>query len=273
MPKWNLYIGLFSGILFIFLGILLIFLPSPAPAPWMKDFLPFVLGAYGLLRLGMSLYFLRRKPPVLLLLLAFVLVSCQLGPEDNMHVRFTYDGECSTCPIARMDSLLQEYFPKAIVETVYDSANNEVILKLDSNHVKADTLITVLLAYGYAVNDQLPYNPLMSPCCTPIGEDSPSTASLALVSPEDASPKEEMTLLEQELEQELNEEQLPSGDLEEIGSLEESLEDLEDLGLEEGPALEGLEEGLDEIGLDEELGLDEPSTPKKKTTSPGSTPK
>lgn len=274
MPKWNLYIGVFSGTLFILLGALMFFLPTPASAPWMKDLLPYVLGGYGLLRLGMSVYLLRRKPPLALFLFVFWVLSCSRGPEENMRIRFSYDGECSTCPLARMDSLLRKHFPKALVETVYDSANSEVILKLDSHYIKTDTLIAVLLTYGYAVNDQLPYNPLLSPCCTSLDLEPAAFNAPSLVSPEEVSPKEEIALLEQELEQELSEDQIPSGDLDEIGNLEESLDELENLDLEgEVPLDIGLEEGLDDLGLDEDLGLGlDESSPSKKKNAPHNAP-
>jgi hypothetical protein len=60
MPKWGNYIGLFSGMLFIILGIALRYLPVPATAPWMQEVVPYFLIGYGILRIGMSLYFLRR---------------------------------------------------------------------------------------------------------------------------------------------------------------------------------------------------------------------
>jgi hypothetical protein len=260
MPKWSSYIGLFSGTLFIALGVALRYLPMPATAPWMQEVVPFFLIAYGVLRIGMSVYFLwrRRRDAVLPVVgLLFFLWHCSSGPEDNLHIRFPYDGECASCPLARMDSLLRYYFPKAIVGVSYDSTKQEVLLLLDSHYVRIDTLIQVLLTYGYEVNDQLPSDPLLSPCCTLLeAAMQPEGASLFT----EANPKEEVSSLEQELEAQLLEEpSLPQEDL----SLDEDIGDLENFDIQEGGVDVGMDEGLDDLGLDEDLDLDLDSKPKK----------
>jgi len=257
MPKWGNYIGLFSGTLFIILGITLrYYLPRPIIAPWFA----YILIGYGILRIGMSLYFLRRarrKNIIPLVLLSVSLWHCKGGPEENLRIRFPYDGECASCPLARMDSLLRYYFPKAIVGVSYDSTNQEVLLLLDSNYVRIDTLIQVLLTYGYEVNDQLPFDPLLSPCCTPL-EAAMQTEGGSLFA--EANPKEEVSFLEKELEDQLSEEpSLPQEDL----SLDEDIGDLENFDIQEGGIDVGIDEGLDDLGLDEDLDLDLDSKPKK----------
>jgi len=257
MPKWGNYIGLFSGTLFIILGITLrYYLPRPITAPWVA----YILIGYGILRIGMSLYFLRRaqrKNIIPLVLLSVSLWHCKGGPEENLRIRFPYDGECASCPLARMDSLLRYYFPKAIVGVSYDSTKQEVLLLLDSHYVRIDTLIQVLLAYGYEVNDELPSDPLLSPCCTPL-EAAMQTEGASLFT--EANPKEEVSSLEQELEAQLSEEpSLPQEDL----SLDEDIGDLENFDIQEGGVDVGMDEGLDDLGLDEDLDLDLDSKPKK----------
>jgi hypothetical protein len=257
MPKWGNYIGLFSGTLFIILGITLrYYLPRPITAPWVA----YILIGYGILRIGMSLYFLRRARRKNIIPLVFLSVSlwhCKGGPEENLRIRFPYDGECASCPLARMDSLLRYYFPKAIVGVSYDSTKQEVLLLLDSHYVRVDTLIQVLLAYGYEVNDQLPSDPLLSPCCMPL-EAAIQTEGASLFT--EANPKEEVSSLEQELEAQLLEEpSLPQEDL----SLDEDIGDLENFDIQEGGVDVGIDEGLDDFGLDEDLDLDLDSKPKK----------
>jgi hypothetical protein len=257
MPKWGNYIGLFSGTLFIILGITLrYYLPRPITVPWVA----YILIGYGILRIGMSLYFLRRARRKNIIPLVFLSVSlwhCKGGPEENLRIRFPYDGECASCPLARMDSLLRYYFPKAIVGISYDSTKQEVLLLLDSHYVRIDTLLQVLLAYGYEVNDQLPSDPLLSPCCTPL-EAAMQTEGASLFT--EANPKEEVSSLEQELEAQLSEEpSLPQEDL----SLDEDIGDLENFDIQEGGLDVGMDEGLDDLGLDEDLDLDLDSKPKK----------
>jgi hypothetical protein len=156
-----------------------------------------------------------------------------------------------------MDSLLRYYFPKAIVGVSYDSTKHEVLLLLDSHYVRVDTLIHVLLAYGYEVNDQLPSDPLLSPCCTPL-EAAMQTEGASLFT--EANPKEEVSSLEQELEAQLSEDpSLPQEDL----SLDEDIGDLENFDIQEGGVDMGMDEGLDDLGLDEDLDLDLDSKPKK----------
>jgi hypothetical protein len=269
MPKWGNYIGLFSGMLFIILGIALRYLPVPATAPWMQEVVPYFLIGYGILRIGMSLYFLRRaqrKNIIPLVLLSVSLWHCKGGPEENLRIRFAYDGECASCPLARMDSLLRYYFPKAIVDVSYDSTKQEVLLLLDSNHVRIDTLIQVLLAYGYEVNDQLPSDPLLSSCCTPLEAVTHTEGGSFFA---EANPKEEVSLLEQEIEAQLLEEPaLPQEDL----SLDDDLGELENFDISEGGAEAGLDEGLDDLGLEDDLDLELEPKPKKNTSQQKKTP-
>ena len=255
--------------LFIILGIALRYLPVPATAPWMQEVVPYFLIGYGILRIGMSLYFLRRaqrKNIIPLVLLSVSLWHCKGGPEENLRIRFAYDGECASCPLARMDSLLRYYFPKAIVDVSYDSTKQEVLLLLDSNHVRIDTLIQVLLAYGYEVNDLLPSDPLLSSCCTPL-EAATHTESGSFFA--EANPKEEVSLLEQEIEAQLLEEpSLPQEDL----SLDDDLGELENFDISEGGAEAGLDEGLDDLGLEDDLDLELEPKPKKNTSQQKNTP-
>jgi len=268
MLKWGHYIGLFSGTLFIILGVALRYLPVPATAPWMQEVVPYFLIGYGILRIGMSLYFLwraRQKNVIPLILLTLSLWHCRRGPEENLRIRFPYDGECASCPVSRMDSLLRYYFPKAVVALSYDSTENEVVLHLDSNYVQTDTLIQVLLAYGYEVNDQLPSDPLLSACCTPIGATNQSEEGLFA----EANPKEEVSLLEQEIESQLAEEPpLPQEDL----SLDAELSELEDFDVLEEGLDTGLDEGLDDLGLDDDLDLELEPRPKKNTSQQKNVP-
>jgi len=268
MLKWGNYIGLFSGILFIILGIALRYLPVTATAPWMQEVVPYFLIGYGILRIGMSLYFLRRarqKNVISLILLALSLWHCKRGPEENLRIRFPYDGECASCPLSRMDSLLRYHFPKAVVEVSYDSTQQEVVLSLDSNYMRLDTLIQTLLAYGYEVNDQLPSDPVLSACCTPMEEAIRGEGSLFA----EANPREEVSLLEQELEAQLSEEPpLPQEDL----SLDDDLGDLENFDISEAGGELGLDEGLDDLGLDDDLDLELEPKPKKNTSQQKNAP-
>ncbi len=260
MQKWSSYIGFFSGTLFIGLGIALRYLPVPATAPWMQEVVPYFLIGYGVLRIGLSVYFLRRRNRTTTLLATALLFlwHCNRGPEKNLLIRFPYDGECASCPLVRMDSLLRFYFPQAVVQVSFDSAQQDVILHLDSHYVRIDTLVQVLLAYGYEVNDQLPSDPFLSSCCTPI-EASIQTEGGANVFA-DANPREEVSLLEQELEAQLSEE--PSLPHEEI-SLDDDISDLENFDIQDATGETGLEEGLDDFDLDEDLELDAEPKPKK----------
>ena len=259
MQKWSSYIGLFSGTLFIGLGIALRYLPVPATAPWMREIVPYFLIGYGVFRIALSAYFLWRRSrstTLPILVSVFFLWHCSHGPEENLRLRFSYDGDCSSCPLARMDSLLRYHFPKAIVEVSFDSAQQEVVLHLDSNHARVDTLVQVLLAYGYEVNDQLPSDPILSPCCTPI-EAAIRTDETAS---SEAGLKEEVSLLEQDIEVQLSEE--PTITMEDF-TLDDDISDLEDFDLQDGGVDLGMDEGLDDLGLDDDLDLDMEPKPKK----------
>jgi hypothetical protein len=268
MLKWGNYIGLFSGMLFIILGIALRYLPVPATAPWIQEIVPYFLIGYGILRIGMSLYFLRRaqrKNIIPLVLLSVSLWHCKGGPEENLRIRFAYDGECASCPLNRMDSLLRYHFPKAVIEVSYDSTQQEVVLHLDSNYVRVDTLIQTLLAYGYEVNDLLPSDPILSPCCTPMEAAIRGDGGFFT----EANPKEEVSLLEQEIEAQLSEDPpLPQEDL----SLDDDLGELENFDISEGGAEAGLDEGLDDLGLEDDLDLELEPKPKKNTSQQKNTP-
>jgi len=262
MQKWSSYIGIFSGTLFIGLGIgLRYYLPVPATASWVREIAPYFLIGYGILRIALSVYFIWRQSRSTMLPLAasiFLLWHCKRGPEENLLVRFPYDGECSSCPLTRMDSLLRYHFPQAILQVHYDSAQHEVVLHLDSNHVRMDTLVQVLLAYGYEVNDQFPSDPLLSSCCTPI-EAAIQTEGAVFA---EANPGEEVSSLEQELEAQILEEPaIPQEDI----SLEDDISDLENFDLQDAGMDLGMDEGLDDLGLEEDLDLDMEPKPKKSS--------
>ncbi len=260
MQKWSSYIGIFSGTLFIGLGIgVRYYLPVPATASWMREIVPYFLIGYGIFRIALSSYLIwrqSRSTTLPVIVSVFFLWHCQRRPDENLLVRFPYDGECSSCPLTRMDSLLRYHFPQAIIQVSYDSAHQEVVLHLDSNHVRVDTLVQVLLAYGYEVNEQLPSDPLLSSCCTPI--DAAIQTESAVFA--EANPKEDVSLLEQELEAHLLEE--PAVPQEDI-SLDDDISDLENFDLQDGGVDLGMDEGLDDLGLDEDLDLDMEPKPKK----------
>lgn len=260
MPKWSSYIGIFSGTLFIGLGIgLRYYLPVPATASWMQEIVPYFLVGYGIFRIALSAYFIwrqSRSTSLPFVISVFLLWHCKRGPEENLLIRFPYDGECSSCPLARMDSLLRHHFPQAVVQVSYDSAHQEVVLHLDSNYVRVDTLVQVLLAYGYEVNEQFPSDPLLSSCCTPIEAAIQTESSIFT----EANPKEDVSLLEQELEAQLLEEPaIPQEDI----SLDDDISALEDFDLQDGGLDVGLDEGLDDLGLEDDLDLDMEPKPKK----------
>ncbi len=260
MQKWYSYIGIFSGTLFIGLGVgVRHYLPVPATASWVQEVMPYFLIGYGIFRIALSVYFIwrqSRSTTLPLVVSIFLFWHCKRGPEENLLIRFPYDGECSSCPLTRMDSLLRHYFPQAIVQVSYDSVHQQVVLHLDSTYVRIDTLVQVLLTYGYEVNDQFPSDPLLSPCCTPI-EAAIQTETSAFT---EANPTEDVSLLERELEAQLLEE--PAISQEDI-SLDEDISALEDFDLQDGGLDVGLDEGLDDLGLEDDLDLDMEPRPKK----------
>ncbi|MCS7189876.1 MAG: hypothetical protein RMJ66_04260 [Bacteroidia bacterium] len=281
MTHLSTYIGLFTGLTIAGMGLYFFFHPlQSSSTPWLMQGLPVFMIGYGIVRLGFSLYqvirLFRRKTTIpslsvgALLGLAELLESCSQKPEANMRVRMDYAGDCATCPISRMDSILRVFFREGITTVVYDSANHQVVLDMDSNLVKLDSLQHVLLAYGYEVNEEFPLDPILSPCCQSSSLHSPSSSP---ESPFFAMPHEEvhegMSLLEKELESAIAPE-IGGGTLPEepdIGGLEDELSNIEE-ELNIGDELDTSEIGLEELEMEEELGLEEgEGSPKKKGTS------
>lgn len=268
MPAVSAYIGLFTGLLISGMGIYLYLHPIESGFPaWVRQGLPFFMIGYGAIRFGFSLYKILQKKPYrdsnhgTLLLLSLFLLRCSSGPEANLRLRFDYIGDCSTCPISRMDSILRTFFPVGVVSVSLDTLQNQVLLDIDSNLVKVDTVRQVLLAYGYEIDEELSADPVLSPCC--VIADAGSAAG-PLAGPGVAEIQEDMTLLERELEQELGiNPEAPQLNLDTELNLEEDL-GLDELDLESG-MLGGEDLGLDDLDLDMELDLDmdEPK-PKKK---------
>jgi hypothetical protein len=164
-----------------------------------------------------------------------------------------------------MDSLLRVFFPTGFVGVQYDSTQHQVLIDVDSQHVKVDSLRQVLLAYGYEVNEEFPFDPILSPCCVVASAPSP-TGEFLLSGPSSEEIQEGMTLLEQELEAEIAPD--PGVSLEAELNLEEDLGGLEELDL--GDDLGG-DLGLEELDLGDDLGLEDldgPPPPKKKTPPP-----
>lgn len=281
MPPLSVYLGLFTGTILAGLGVYLLLNPfatSTFSPTLLKTFSYFLIG-YGGFRVGYSAYLLwrhrrgtnTRLPLWVGLLLSLGLPSCASGPEENVRVRFEYAGDCATCPLSRMDSLLRVYFPAGITSLSYDSTSYEVVLGMDSHHVRLDTLRAVLVAYGYQVDEDIAVDPILAPCCVlPETENiaSGSEASLSLGSSADL--QTEMSLLERELMDEgiLGDESASVNiNLDAELGLEDELGGLEDLDLEGGLDL-GEDLGLDDLDLDMDLDLDDlggSPTPKKKT--------
>ncbi|MEN3040642.1 MAG: hypothetical protein ABDH66_03775 [Bacteroidia bacterium] len=279
MTRISTYLGLFTGLVIAGIGFYLYLYPigSGLP-PWAKQGLPIFMIAYGAIRLGFSVYSILRKQsasdfsPILIIPIVFLSRCSSDDTEANMRLKFDYLGDCSSCPISRMDSILRVFFPKGIVAVSLDTAHHVVILDLDSHHVRIDTLKTVLLAYGYEIDEEISVDPIITSCCASAQDISTNTgahtevpggSSSASVLP---SPEiqEEMTQLERELEQELGvSPEGPPINIENELNLDEEL-GLEDLDLESGAGI-GLEDfNLDEMDMEAELDL-EMDSPKPKT--------
>lgn len=278
MPLLSAYMGLVTGLLLTGMGVYLYMRPIEGGWPgWVSQGLPAFMIAYGLFRLGFSAYqLLRKRPPrseghAILLVFALLLgLGCSSDPEVNLRLRMDYAGECASCPLQRMDSILRVFFPTAIAAVSYDSVHHQVVIDMDSQRVSLDTLRTVLLAYGYEIEEEIPLDPILSPCCIHLAEAAGTSSAIALAAPQDQA--EEMTALERELEADLLPESAPIN-LEGELNLEDNIESLEDLSLDEG--LDAGDISLDELDLEEDLGLDdiEGSSSKSKPKKSGSPPK
>lgn len=186
MTPFSAYLGLVTGLVIVGMGIYLYIKPLPSHLPWwVVQGLPFFLVAYGAVRWGYSLYLVwrRRRTSSLssVLILLLLLYACSSGPEPNLRIRFDYMGDCSHCPLQRMDSLLRFYFPSGFIASSFDSVHHQVVLDLDSQYVRMDTLTKVLVAYGYEINGEFGIDPILSPCCTYAGEEvtSPSESGMS----------------------------------------------------------------------------------------------
>ncbi|MCX8112774.1 MAG: hypothetical protein N3E49_06230 [Bacteroidia bacterium] len=273
MATLSVYLGLFTGLLISGIGAYLYVHPLDSGLPaWAQQGLPLFMIAYGAVRFGFSLYkLLRRKGRegiMLGLTLIFpLLMRCSSASEANLRLRFDYLGECSTCPISRMDSILRLFFPVGVFSVALDSAQHQVVVDLDSNHVRLDTLRQVLLAYGYEINEEISVDPILSSCCAIPEFHSAGSEAGPLAGPSASEIQEDMTLLERELEQELG----VSPDVPNL-NLDSELNLDEDLGLEELDLEGGGFEPIDDLGLEEldvELELEmEESQPRKKKPAP-----
>lgn len=265
------YIGVFTGLLIAGMGIYLYRYPVLSGFPaWVQSGLPIFMMIYGGIRFGFSLYKIwqqRRNWRTfgVLILGTTVFTYCQKGPETNLRLRFDYAGDCAACPLSRMDSLLRLFFPMGVISVSLDSAQNHVILDLDSHYVRIDSLRQVLLVYGYEIDEDIGVDPILSSCCL-VAEASTPAPPLAGPSPSDI--QEDMTMLERELEQELGvTAEAPQLNLDAELNLDEELGLEEELDL--GGGLEmGEDLGLEDLDIDLELDLEEPKpTPKKSTQS------
>jgi len=257
MASLSTYLGLFTGTLLTGMGFYLYQHPLEGSPSWLIRSVPPLLIGYGLFRVSLSAYLLwrrrdRRLPPEALLLVgAITLFRCASEPEANLRIRMPYLGECAACPLSRLDSLLRVFFPKGFIAASYDSLHQEVVLDLDTQQVRWDTLRTVLLAYGYEVEEELPLDPILSPCCVAASANpsAPEQNPLALPAPEVT---EGMTELEAELEAELLPETTPLSEKE--LTLDEDLGSLEDINLDEDlGGTEGL--GVEDLDLDVDLDM------------------
>ena len=276
MPPVSVYLGLFTGTILAGLGVYLLLNPPGTAhlSPSLAKAFSYFLIAYGGFRIGHSLYLILRHrkrtrlPFWIVPFAGLALQYCSTGPVENVRVRFEYAGDCATCPLSRMDSLLHVFFPKGITSLSYDSTSYEVVLGIDSNAVRLDTLRTVLVAYGYQVDEDIAVDPILAPCCA-LHEvaSGPSAGETALSLGSSADLQSEMSLLERELMDEgiLGEESASvSINLDAELGLEEGLGGLEDLDLDAGLDL-GEDVGLDDLDMDD-LDLDDfgDSPPKKK---------
>ncbi|MCX7606807.1 MAG: hypothetical protein N2170_06050 [Bacteroidia bacterium] len=266
MPQLTIYLGLFTGAIVTGMGIYLYVHPLSSDLPlWIAQGLPGFMIGYGVLRLGFTLYQLFRKPqkrnsrstPPLgaWLLFSLFMQYCSFGPEANMRIRLDYAGDCASCPLSRMDSLLHVFFPKGIVAISYDSTHHQVLIDTDSQAVSLDSLRHVLLAYGYEVNEEFPFDPILSPCCTNPLESASKAGEPSFILSPSVETQEEMSLLEREIEEGLGQEGGGAINLDAELNLDGDITELEDLNLDEDISPDDM--ALDELELEEDLGLDE----------------
>jgi copper chaperone CopZ len=87
-------------------------------------------------------------------LLALVAVSLTLlmscGPEANKQLVLEIGGPCDECPAQRIDSLLEHL--NGIAEVNYEPKTGVLNVGIDSNQIKAQQVIDVLLENGYNVS-------------------------------------------------------------------------------------------------------------------------
>ncbi|MCS7163112.1 MAG: hypothetical protein NZ958_07305 [Bacteroidia bacterium] len=248
MVPWTSYVGLFTGLIIIGMGVYLYVSPVANLPAWAAQGLPVFMLIYGIGRAGLSVYQLLRQRKasnhaagLSLLLLGGLLTHCGSGSEPNLRVRLDYVGECATCPIQRIDSILHAFFAQGIFNVQYDSLQNQIIIELDSQRVRLDTLFRVLLAHGYEVGEQISDDPILSPCCIVPG--LPDTTNLLVLGPSEL--QEGISLSERQLEVVAEDEPI---DLDAELNLEEDLE--QDIKLEE-PNLDELI--MDIPAVDEDL--------------------
>ena len=286
MNAISIYIGLFTGLLISGMGVYLYVRPIESNFPaWVQQGLPVFMIVYGAVRFGFSLYKIFQKNRgsdlqsigVLLLAMLF-LTECSSEPEPNLRLRFDYAGDCSTCPLSRMDSILKLYFPRGVIAVRLDSAQQQVILDLDTNHARMDTVRQVLLAYGYEIDEDVAVDPILSACCVTFLGAGGSSSADPLAGPSASDIQEDMSMLERELEQELGvAAEAPQLNLDAELNLDEDL-GLDELDLEGGAGGEDLGLGMDELDMEMDLDMDfdleepKPNKPKKPSQSPQKKP-
>lgn len=272
MNAISIYIGLFTGLLISGMGVYLYVRPIESNFPaWVQQGLPVFMIVYGAIRFGFSLYKIFQKNRrselqsigVLLLAMLF-LIQCSSDPEPNLRLRFDYAGDCSSCPISRMDSILRVFFPGGVVAVTLDSAQQQVIIDLDTNRARVDTVRQVLLAYGYEIDEDIGVDPILSACCSNPLSSGGSSSGDPLAGPSASDIQEDMSMLERELEQELGvTADAPQLNLDAELNLDEDL-GLDDLDLEGGVGGEDLGLGIDDLDLDIDMDFDlEEPKPKK----------
>ncbi|MDW8057055.1 MAG: hypothetical protein RMJ57_02125 [Bacteroidia bacterium] len=271
MTAISAYLGIFTGLLISLMGIYLYFQPIESDLPaWVKQGLPFFMIAYGAIRFSFSLYKILRRRDIptstLIVLLAIpLLTQCKSEPKANVRMKFDYMGDCSSCPISRMDSILRIFFPKGIISVTLDTTQHQVSIELDSNQVRLDSLRHVLLAYGYEIDEEIAIDPILSSCCTiplPPAEGGGDADPLAGPSPSDI--QEDMSLLERELEQELGvSPDVPQLNLDTELNLDEDL-GLDELDLEGGGLTPADDLGLEDLDMELDLDLEESKPAQKK---------
>lgn len=273
MTAISIYVGLFTGILISAMGVYLYVRPIESGFPeWVRQGLPVFMIVYGAVRFGFSLYKIFQKnrrsniDSIGLVILGLVfLAQCSSEPQTNLRLRFDYSGDCSSCPISRMDSILRVFFPKGVIAVSLDSAQHQVVIDLDSNHARMDTVRQVLLAYGYEIDEDIAVDPILSPCCTnPLSAGGGETGGDPLSGPSSADIQEDMSMLERELEQELGvTAEAPQLNLDTELNLDEDL-GLEELDLDVGAGGPELGLDMDDLEMDMDLDFDLDETKPKK---------